>query len=57
MAVDLAWTVTIRQDPYSCGTAPDLIRTLCCKNVTGFAFKPGHPGLRVPLLGQIIQLL
>ena len=47
MVVDLAWAEDMRLTLTVAGQR----RTL-----TGFAFKPGYPDLRVPLLGFHIQL-
>ncbi len=51
--VNPTWAGDLAGDkiPYSCATAPDYAST----SITGFAFKPSHPGDMAPIL-EIIQL-
>jgi len=51
--VNPTWAGDLAGDtiPYSCATAPDYVS----KSITGFAFKPSHPGDMAPKL-EIIQL-
>jgi hypothetical protein len=49
--VNPTWAGDLAGDfiPYSCATAPDYAST----SITGFAFKPSHPGDMAPKLENI----
>jgi hypothetical protein len=49
--VNPTWAGDLAGDtiPYSCATAPDYVS----KSITGFAFKPSHPGDMAPKLENI----